>query len=257
MRTPMRARLATTLAAAVVLLSLSACTGRPGPAVAILLDASGSTAGVRDRYLKEAAAVLERFTGGERLFCLAVTATSVAAPLVCDITFPKLHMLSLDPNSGNDFTHRARLKAARGEALARIGAFMAAPPPPPARGGTAIIDALFRTERLLARYGQGHRTVVVLSDQVEQTPELDLTRAPDRAGGLARLRAGRGLPDLAGTCVHAAGVTDWNGRLGAHPAGFFREVERFWREFYAAAGAELHGFGPELVDFRLCPPSQR
>ncbi len=83
-----------------------------------------------------------------------------------------------------------------------------------------------------AKAGTGRpTTVLLLSDMLNATPELNMERAggiPD-SGWIARRRAEGRLPDLRDVCVFAVG-----GDVGSARGV---EARAFWRAYFAAAGA--------------------
>ncbi|MCS6986312.1 MAG: hypothetical protein NZM40_02590 [Sphingomonadaceae bacterium] len=86
-------------------------------------------------------------------------------------------------------------------------------------------------------FGRGPGVLVLLSDGVEESPHLDLARAPldatDVAAALARARAEGLLPRLVGVDLHVVGAG------GQH----YASVERFWRAYARATGARLVAYG--------------
>lgn len=85
-----------------------------------------------------------------------------------------------------------------------------------------------------AKAGQGRpTTVLLLSDMLNATPELNMERAggiPDSTW-IARRQAEGRLPDLRGVCVFAVGA-DVSSVRGAR-------TRAFWRAYFAAAGARF------------------
>lgn len=85
-----------------------------------------------------------------------------------------------------------------------------------------------------ARAARGRRTtVLLLSDMIQSTPEVNMERAGSVPGAawIAGRRAQDRLPDLRGVCVVVAGA-DVRTARGA-------TVREFWRRYFAATGADF------------------
>ncbi len=120
---------------------------------------------------------------------------------------------------------------------------------------TEIIAAIgAAADRIQSDSGATNRLLVILSTGFEQSSivnmgdyGLDLARSS--AHILAHLRQTGTLPNLRGVDVCMAGITsglgDWTDLKRA------REIERFWRRFFAASGARLISYG---VSIETCPP---
>lgn len=213
----------------------------PGPAVAVLVDLSGSARPAQERYLADFRRVLDALQGTERLYAFGITANSGVSPLAFDMAF--------QVSNGNAYTRKVQLKRTTGEAAVRFGEFLEA-----TRldgSGTAIIDALRHAADVLAKLPpEQEKVLVVLSDMIEQSELHDFTGlAAAEAHELAGQHQKQGkVPDLKGVRVYVAGITDGNGAL---PSSRVQAIRGFWEKFFEAAGARLEWYGPSLVDFRL------
>ncbi|MHB8757942.1 MAG: hypothetical protein ACYC6V_08040 [Bacillota bacterium] len=233
------------LAVLLAALLVSGCVApadQPGSTgIAVLLDLTGSTTAVRERYLADFARVLDGSRDGDHLYVLPISAASLVEPVAVDITFPRASWLE------NRVFKARRLSAAKSDALSRVEALLKSPSTD-RRAGSAIIDGLERAADLLQPYGQ--RYVVVISDMIEQSELADfsvlnadmdavLVSVRERAAGL-------------GAQVYIAGVTNGAGEQPLTSARV-REIRAFWTSFLAERDCALEAYGPDLTAFRSGP----
>lgn len=98
---------------------------------------------------------------------------------------------------------------------------------------TDIVQTLFRAADYAKARPRDSTIVLLLSDMLNATPELDMEKAggiPGRGWIASRAREGR-LPDLAGVCVFAVGA-DVASRRGA-------QAREFWLAYLREAGAVM------------------
>lgn len=230
--------------------ALSGCQARRATAdregVVLMVDRSGSARDLAKRYEADFARLLERIDGGEHLLVQQVSAESLVEPVVFEVAFPAYEPFSLNPNGANSFTHGRAMKRLKAEAAERFHALLTGPTPK--KDGTAIVDALSQAAELLSRYPTGKRTVVILSDMIEQSSLRDFTGLTETEIDplLDRLAERHRLPDLSGTRVLVAGITD-GGAGGNLSADAVLTVKRFWSRFFEKAGARLAWYGPTLT----------
>lgn len=111
---------------------------------------------------------------------------------------------------------------------------------------TSILAALRLTERLVRADGRPGAVLVIMSDMIEESADLNLMRAPKSQASinllLTRLRAADEIPDLRGISVI---VVDLPSRAQIDK----RAVERFWRAYFLATGAtlELTSYAPTIL----------
>lgn len=232
-----------------VALLLAGCGARknPGSAVVVLIDVSGSTTNVQERYMAEFERVLDGLQGGDHLFVQPVRANSLVAPVAIDLAFPAYNALDLNPTAANEHTHAQEMKKRRQEALDRVAKLVQAERP--AQQGSAIIDGLSQAGSLLAAYPPERRVVILLSDMVEQSEVADFTALTEHRVDemVAALKARSRLPDLQGARVFVAGITDGeNGKLSASQ---ILTLKHFWTRYFTTAGATLKWYGPSLMGF--------
>jgi hypothetical protein len=105
---------------------------------------------------------------------------------------------------------------------------------------TDIVGALNGLEPVQGAGDLRGRAIVIFSDMIQESPELNLARfsdeRPEEAGRLVESLQKRGrVPSLAGATVVVVGA----GEGATSSAVAFRAVRAFWREFFSRAGAKL------------------
>jgi len=107
--------------------------------------------------------------------------------------------------------------------------------------GTEIMASLDYAQRVFAQFPQAEKHLVVFSDMIEQSDELDISKYASSfpEAEIARLveteRKQDRLPDLSGVSVSICGAT-------AATSASFRNFRRFWLAYFKAAKADLQPF---------------
>ena len=98
---------------------------------------------------------------------------------------------------------------------------------------TDLVSTLFDVSDVIRGSQPSHPRIIMLSDMLQSTPGMNMENGgATSAGEWLRERKRQGmLPDLARACVVVIGG-DRSTETGARAFGF-------WREYFAAAGAEL------------------
>ncbi|HYF79942.1 MAG TPA: hypothetical protein VD973_22755 [Symbiobacteriaceae bacterium] len=226
------------------LLLMTGCAASPaaepaGRPVIVLVDLSGSTAAVASTYRQQAQTIINSLKGGEHLLVLPISSSSLTATAAVDLRFPAYRRFTT-----NEFTHGRAMKKARDEALAKVDAMLTAPRTESARR-TAIIDGLLQAQDLL---GGQPGTICIISDMVEDSDLARFEALTDEAIPTLLETIGSRKPAFpAGTKVHVAGLSAAGNYL--EPARVLT-IRRFWEAFFAEAGAELIGYGPEFHNLK-------
>lgn len=107
--------------------------------------------------------------------------------------------------------------------------------------GTEIMASLDYAQRVYAQFPQAEKHLVIFSDMIEQSDELDISKyaASFPEAEITRLvekqvRQGF-LPNLSGVSVSVCGAT-------AATSASFRNFRRFWQAYFKAAKADLQPF---------------
>ena len=223
---------------------------QPGPLVVVLFDVSRSTddPDVRARYLTTFETVLDQVASTHGTVVgdvidddpLAHSTFAISAAFeACD----PLTQNRLVCDAGSARTRATAVSAAR-DILARItGA-----------AGTDIHDGLLLAQRVFDAYPEaGSRSLVLLSDMVEHSARLNVTRVgPDDASIASTIDglAAEGLvPELRGVHAYVVGAGVSQGT--DMPADRFLAIQRFWQAYLSRAGADLPSerYGAALVRF--------
>lgn len=202
---------------------------RTTPVTLVLIDVSASIASAdRDAVYKASLEALAADLGpGERLLAAhagALDRSGFRAAL--DLTVP---------SSNVRLDREEALEIARAELRSQIDRLLDV-------GGTAstrLIEAIAAGSQVFGPFtGRPRGRLVLLSDGVEDSEILDLTTLPDDpatiAATLDELRTKSLLPDLTDVELFVAGAGGGE-RYGS--------VERWWRAFTVATGAELVAYG--------------
>lgn len=218
-----------------------------GAAIVVLFDFSQSTRdpGTRQAYCEDFRRVAARIKHGDALAAAAVTERSAAElRLIVDTVFPRF-----DPRTDNRYLREARQRQADSLLALRIGELdslvcQKLSQPPRLAWQTDIMGSLDLATRIFRRVQSGEKILVIMSDMIEDSERYDFDRIPlDRAAVERILRqeaeAGR-VPDLAGVEVCVAGAYAGTSRR-------YQEIERFWRAYFARAGARLVSYAGPLL----------
>lgn len=234
--------LAGLLLAALLVSGCAVRADQPGSAgIVVLLDLTGSTTAVRERYLADFDRVLDGSRDGDHLYVIPISADSLVEPVAVDIAFPRASWLQ------NRVFKARRLNTIKNDALSRVEALLKSPSTD-RRAGSAIVDGLERAADLLQPYRQ--RYVVVISDMIEQSELADFS-APN-AGMDAVLSRVRERAAGLGAQVYVAGVTNGAGDPPLTSARV-REIRAFWTSFFTERDCVLAAYGPDLTAFRSIP----
>ena len=225
------------------LLALTGCTAlNPGshqapPLSVVLFDVSQSTRdpSVRARYLSAFERVLDYVVAehGTLLGDVIDDNPLAHSSFPIDATFS-----GCDPLTDNPLECDARTSRLRDDVTAEAKRILSTVS---VAAGTDIHDGLLLAARVFDAYPEaGPRSLLLLSDMVERSSRLNVTRASS-GDGL--------LPDLGGVSVYVVGagvVSD-----AEMPADRSLAIESFWRTYFARAGADLPTgrYGAALVRF--------
>jgi hypothetical protein len=200
-----------------------------GPLTVVLFDVSRSTddPAIRERYAEAFDRVLQATAASQGTLVADVIDDNplAHASYPIDVTFAPC-----DPLTENRLTCEARAAESIQEATGVSREILGGPSGP---AGTDIRAGVALAARVFGAYpAASERSLVVLSDMVEHAP----ARAEDP-------------PSLGGVRVYVVGAgVVANGSL---PARRILAIERTWRRFFAAAGADLsvERYGAALVRF--------
>lgn len=222
-----------------------------------LFDISGSTSSpqVRQRYLTEFEKLLGGLEDGDAVVGDLITANSLATA-----TYPISAELPIKGLLDNPLTYKSKVDEAISRARAQAEALILNGPPAEA---SDLVSALYLAEKVLTgetHAGRPIKALVIFSDMILQHGDydftgIDLTDQRIKEIISAEKDAQGGLPNLSGVRVWVVGA-------GAAPEGGqdpvrLRQIEDFWRQYFAACGAELPSshYGATLLNFNLHPQS--
>ena len=225
----------------------------PGKTVVVLVDVSKS---VRDRtaisaYEDGFRKVIAALDPGDVIVVGWISARSESEPrLPINEVLP-----AVEKRSSNRLVERAMEKEAeralaprKKEMIKRFDALLEAPGR--AAQDTDILGALELARRIFESYPRTHRALVLLSDMVQESSELNLKDRPlgsrQRAQMIHELDAGGRIPKLPGVRVWVVGARSADARR-------FREIRSFWMALFKAAGATLNDadYGGPLIRFDM------
>lgn len=200
----------------------------PPRTILVLVDVSGSvSAEDRALYIRSLRAAGASLEGGDRLIVAHVgDATRASFRPALDIRVPR---------------SRVRLEQEEAVARARARVHREALRLVPAEGArdrhSRILEAIAAGSQVFGAAPGARAHLLLLSDGVEESGLLDLSRRPLDAAGrqavLARARAEGLVPSLPGVEMRVVGAG------GRH----YASVEAFWRAWAAASGARLASYG--------------
>ena len=236
---------------ALTLLLLTGCSNAPGPQVQVLVstgDSAPPAAQARYADLLQQQ-ILPALPYGTRLQLAPIDYRAFTAAAV-NIDFPSASLLTRPTGLEAKRARRGQQDAATA-ALTQFHARQAG-------SGTEIIGAV---QAAAGRFGKGspaaRKLLVLLTTGFEQSElfnlydtRLDLQSAAGIDQLLAKAKATHAVPDLQGVTVCIAGIT--NGDDNAAPLRLVSGLERWWRAYFAAAGAQVASYGAGLEG---CPLS--
>lgn len=222
------------LAPALLLLAAAACGDAgaappaPGTQYIVGVDRSASRTPTRMAEARDLLlGLVHRLENGDRLVLVETYQAGTDAARQWDDSIPT-------PRRGDRLTAGERKAAERFRSSATLVAQAFVDTAGASQVQSTDLFATLQRAADYARAAQGRpTTVVLLSDMLHSTRELDMERAggiPDSAWIARRAAEGR-LPDLRGVCVFAVGA-DVSSRRGA-------EARDFWRRWFAATGARF------------------
>lgn len=232
---------------------------RPAPPkraiVFCLFDISGSTSSpaVRQRYMAEFEKLLGALEGGDAVMGDLITANSLATA-----TYPINAELPIKGALDNPLSYQRSVEEAIERARAQAEKFILNGQPAEA---SDLLSALYLAEKVLTGEAHAHRPIkalVIFSDMIQQHGDYDFTGIDLTDERIKQIIADEqnaqgGLPDLSGVRIWVVGA-------GAAPEGGLkparlRQIEDFWRQYFAACGADLPSshYGAALLNFSLHP----
>ena len=200
----------------------------PGTQYIVGVDVSASRTPVQSaegqRLLQ---GLIGRVTHGDRMVIVETYRTGSAAANQWDDTVPSLRRPPAISGGERKALERFKRKAASVSTVffdsTRSATIMS----------TDILMTLARAADYAKASNGRETTLVLLSDMLNSTPELNMERQggiPDAKWVAARKASGR-LPDLSGICVFVAGADVTSSRGAAARA--------FWSDFFAQSGARM------------------
>jgi len=205
---------------------------KPATQYVVGIDISGSRTVTQ---LKEAERLLEQLIGrmsyGDRIVLVETYQTNSDAAEQWDDSVPPLRR----PGTASG-SERNRLAEFHERATTMAGTFFDTTKSKTVKS-TDLLMMLARAADYATASGGRKTTLLVLSDMLNSTPEVNMERVSNvpTSPWIAARKAEQRLPDLRGVCVFIAGA-DVTTRRGA-------KVRAFWSEYLSAAGAELASGG--------------
>jgi hypothetical protein len=240
---PLRGGLVMWTALLVAAVPLSGCTADGQLVTLVYVDLTNSTAAFAASTLRDLQVVLDTVVSEHgRLLVDAVDDNALAhARVVADASF------AVPEAQGNRLVERRKVAERKAAVTAAVTALLGAPRP--ARFTDVFAALAAAGLRLQAFPARERRRVVFLSDMVSNAPgrRLSASRWDSAAIGrlLAGLRANHMLPSLPGVEVWVGGAGLATGdRL---PAAKVLEIRAVWQAVFAATGARLTVYGPQLL----------
>jgi hypothetical protein len=216
------------------------------PLVVVLFDVSRSTQdpAIRQRYLSSFERVVDAIEPEHGTVVGDVIDENPLAhsSYPIDATFE-----SCDPFHDNQLECTARSSKLHDDVLAGAESILNTVP---ARSGTDIHDSLRLAERVFDAYPEAtSRSLVMLSDMVEHSTEIQMGQTFDGTSDLDALSADGSMAQLPGVQVYVVGagvVTS-----SELPAARILAIQDFWQRYFAESGAELQPdrYGAALVRF--------
>jgi hypothetical protein len=236
---------AVALLVAILALSLTSCRSepQPPPVTVLFLDLTRSTTAAKASMLADFEVILEQVAaeGGRLLVDILDDNPLAHARVMVDQSF------RISEAEGNRLVERQRRTARRAAASNAVKVLLDSPRYAPS---SDVFGALVSgAQRLQSMPPAGRRRLVLLSDMVSTTPPYNLrARRWDQAAidRLVRdLRTAHLLPDLSGVDVWVGGASLSRG----HDLSATRilEIKMLWLAVFAAAGATVTVYAPQLV----------
>jgi hypothetical protein len=214
--------------------------GESSRVMVVFVDMSGSTNSARRSVYREAfEKIYESLRQGDRIVVGTITSHSYVdfKPAV-DIEIPKksiwVNRLAFEQNL-------AKSKSDLQKAVDGLLSRKEGTPRTEILNSLNIADTIFHEEKR-------NKILVILSDMVQDSREYNFDRAELTDAYIANVVRQRKennlVPDLTGVKVYVAGAS-------ADEAQKFRSIEKFWDQYFEAAGADFspHRYGHSLLDF--------
>jgi hypothetical protein len=225
-----------------VFLSLLTAAPATKGRVVVLFDLSQSAQDVRNEYLSEFEKVAGQLRGGDSIVAAAISSNSLSSGRF-DLN---IEVPTYSPFSDSRLTYATRLKKVQASIHEAARGILKEP----ATAQTDLLGAMQLAAKALAVNSAGARFLVVFSDMIEESPQLNFRalRLTDAriASILAVERKNGRIPSLSGVRVWVAGA-------GGASRDKFLEIQNFWIRYFQAAGAELAPahYNASLLDFTL------
>lgn len=196
--------------------------------ICVLFDLSESTrtARIRDAYLSDFKALLEKMLPGDGIVAGLITQSSVTElRLPINENFPPFH-----PNTNNDLYVKGEAKVAQKELDRKKGAIYSAAQsllagPQERIMRTDILSSLHVAERVFGSFSQPRKILVIMSDMIEDSQRYNFEKerlSKSRIDTILKKEEQRGkVPNLNGVKVYVFGAT------AANPERF-NEIQQFW-----------------------------
>lgn len=229
-------------------------TTTPAVGVVALFDISASTdqQALRQRYQKEFLELIGKVVP----VGVVVRADAIRSKPLAETTFPlRVDLARMSAINRNEFDLEESMKQAKATTATGLSRLFAENPP---TQQTAILDAIEVSQKILSgadMSGISDRRLVIFSDMVESSDRYEFTRAQlaqkSIEAMIAKEKAAGRIPSLSGIKVWVAGAGAGGGsKLSTEQ---LRGIERFWLEYFRAAGAELtpERYGSTLLNFSV------
>ncbi len=229
-----------------ILISLSlpgaVSTASDAKTVIVLIDLSGSARELLSTYEKYFDLILTDLDHGDAFTVLKISSGSLAEsePLVHGTFEPFIPRNRLGNPTDNPFEVRAskadadtRLAAAKTELRER---FLTNFRNSKSTQSTDILGAIRYAETLFNQLGRPRRILVLMSDMIHSTKQLDFGKmkfdAKDHQSVIEREQKSFGLPDLTGVKVHVIAA-------GGGDTERFMKLRSFWEAYFHACHAKM------------------
>ncbi|MBL8234010.1 MAG: hypothetical protein JNL98_36275 [Bryobacterales bacterium] len=226
-------------------------SGKPPSAVFLLVDVSISTASTRvqEQARKDFATILDVWSkrGGQLRGDVIGADVLNRATVPLRVAVPAFNAVTSD----SDYHEKKVLRPALAQANEQFGQLLATKP----ATKTEILNALSVAAKVFngEEWREAHRkALVIFSDMVEESDLYDFKtdRLDDRriAAIIEAERVAGRLPALQGVRVWKAGSA-----AGAIPEEKLRQIEKFWLQYFQAAGAVFpkERYAAAVLDFAL------
>lgn len=210
--------------------------------VVVLVDVTRSAEDTGARYLEDFRRVLQGIDGGTQLYVLPISAQSLVEAVRVEKHFPVYHALTTNP-----FLYKRQRRQLEQAAVAEFKGLLAETGGV-ARPGSHILDSLAQAAGILESYPKAPvRTVVVLSDMIEQSDIADFTALDDEAMSQVLQAADRRVGNIKAD-VLVSGVGDGAGDYHISAEKVLL-IQSFWQEFFRRHEGAVKAYGSKLLVF--------